>query len=146
VTGETEFRSIDEEVLKLLEECGELRRTLKTISSQLSRIETRVKGAFPDTAKKVKDREVANSKQKTSSLSSEQALAEFDRIVGLASSGATSEAETYLARLSSVDMLAIAREVGATFSTNKPSVRAMQDAILGKVRESILLSRHSRRE
>jgi hypothetical protein len=146
VTRETEFRSADEEVLKLLEECGELKRTLKTISSQLSRIENRVKGAFPSVAKKIKDREIANSRQKTSLLSSEQALAEFDHIVGLASSGATSEAEAYLARRSSVDMHAIAREVGVTFSTNKPSVRAMQDAILGKVRESILLSRHSRRE
>jgi hypothetical protein len=137
---------VEEEVSKLLEECGELKRTLKTISSQLSRIENRVKAVFPATAKKIKDREIANSKQKVSSLSSEQALAEFDHIVGLASSGATSEAESYLARRSSVDLLAIAREVGITFSTNKPSIRTMHDAILGKVRESILLSRHSRRE
>ena len=146
MTGETEFRSADEEVLKLLEECGELKRTLKTISSQLSRIETRVKGAFPSVAKKIKDREISNSRQKTSSLSSEQALAEFDHIVDLASSGATSEAEAYLARRSTADMLSIAREVGVTFSTSKPSVRALHDAILGKVRESLLLSRHSRRE
>ena len=39
MTNENEFRSVDEEVLKLLEECGELKRSLKTISSQLSRIE-----------------------------------------------------------------------------------------------------------
>jgi hypothetical protein len=145
VTNETQFRTPEEEVQKLLEECTELRRTLKTISSQLSRIETRVKAAFPAAAKIVKERQVANSK-KESSLSPEQALAEFDRIVALASSGATSEAEAYVARKPSADLLAIAREVGVTFPSNKPSVRAMHDAILGKVRESVLLSRHSRRE
>ena len=143
---ETDFRSADQEVIKLLEECGELRRTLKTISSQLSRIENRVKSAFPLAAKQLSERRAAKFKQKTSSLSSEQALAEFDHIVMLASSGALSEAEIYLERRPSPDLFLIAREVGVTFPTNKPSVRTMREAILGKVRESILLSRHSRRE
>jgi hypothetical protein len=146
VTSETEFRSADQEVQKLLEECGELRRTLKAISAQLSRIENRVKGAFPVVAKQLNDRRVADSKQKTSSLSSEQALAEFDHIVTLAASGATSDAEKYLERRPSSDLFLIAKEVGATFSSNKPSIRKLREAILGKVRESILLSRHSRRE
>jgi hypothetical protein len=146
VNSDTEFRNTDQEVLKLLEECGELRRTLKTISSQLSRIENRVKGAFPIVAKQLSDRRAADSKQKTSSLSSEQALAEFDQIVTLAASGATSDAERYLERRPSSDLFLIAREVGVTFSSNKPSVRVMREAILGKVRESILLSRHSRRD
>jgi hypothetical protein len=146
VTNETQFRTPEEEVHKLLDECAELKRTLKTISSQLSRIENRVKAAFPVVAKSVKERRIANSSQKESSLSPEQALAEFDSIVRLASSGATSDAESYVARKTSADLLAIAREVGVTFASNKPSVRAMHDAILGKVRESLLLSRHSRRE
>lgn len=104
------------EVQKLLEECADLKRTLKTISSQLARIETRVKAAFPAVAKKVKDRQIANASQKESSLSSEQALAEFDNIVNLASSGATSDAEAYVVRKSSADLLAIAKEVGVTFA------------------------------
>lgn len=145
MTRETEFRSADEEVQKLLEECGELRRTLKTISSQLSRIENRVKGAFPVAAKQMNDRRVAESK-KSSSLTSEQALAEFDHIVMLASSGATSEAENYLERRPSHDLFVIAKEVGVSFSSNKPSVRAMREAILGKVRESMLLAHHNRRD
>lgn len=146
MTNETQFRTPDEEVQKLLEECVELKRTLKTISSQLSRIENRVKATFPAAAKTVKERRAANLSQKESSLSPEQALVEFDSIVRLASSGATSDAEAYVARKSSADLLAIAKEVGVTFTSNKPSVRALHDAILGKVRESLLLSRHSRRE
>lgn len=146
MTNETPFRTPDEEVQKLLEECADLKRTLKTINSQLSRIENRVKAAFPAVATRIKEQKTARSAQTKSTLSSDQALAKFDDIVRLASSGATSEAETNLARHSSSDLLAIAREVGVTFASNKPSVRAMIDAILGKVRESLLLSRHSHRE
>jgi hypothetical protein len=146
VTSETPFRTPEEEVQKLLEECGDLKRTLKTISSQLSRIENRVKAAFPAVATRIKEQKTAQSSQRRSNLSSEQALAEFDKVVQLATSGVASEAEAYLARRSSVDLLVIAKEVGATFSSNKPSVRAMLDAILGKVRESLLLSRHNPRE
>jgi hypothetical protein len=35
VSIDPEFRTPEQEVLKLLEECAELRRTLKTISAQL---------------------------------------------------------------------------------------------------------------
>lgn len=64
----------------------------------------------------------------------------------MASSGATLEAESYLERCAAPDLYAIAKEIGVSFSSNKPSVRAMRKAILGKVRESMLLSRHSRRD
>jgi hypothetical protein len=146
VSRESEFRSTDQEVLKLLEECGELKRTLKTISAQLARIENRVKAAFPVAAKQIQDRKQAGLRQKTSSLSPEQALAEFDHVAKLASSGATSEAENYLEQRSAPDLFAIAKELGVAFPSSKPSIRAMRESILGKVRESILLSRHSRRD
>jgi len=141
----TEFRNADQEVLKLLEECSELRNTLKTISAQLARIENRVKAAFPTAAKKLQERKTS-SRQKVSSLTSDEALAEFDNVVKLASSGETREAESKLERRSAADLLIIAKEVGVSFPSNKPSIRAMREAILGKVRESMLLSRHSRRE
>jgi hypothetical protein len=146
VTGESEFRSGEQEVLKLLEECGELKRTLKTISAQLSRIENRVKAAFPNAARQIQDRKGGGFKQSASSLTPEQALAEFDQVVQLAKSGATTEAESYLERQSAPDLLVIAKEVGVTFPSNRPSIRSMRHAILGKVRESMLLSRHSRRD
>lgn len=146
MSGESEFRTPEQEVLKLLEECGELKRTLKSVSAQLSRIENRIKAAFPAVAKRVSERHSAQLRQKASSLSSEQALTEFDGLVKLASSGATLEAERQLERHSSLDLFTIAKELGVSFPSNKPSIKSMRHAILGKVRESILLSRHSRRE
>ncbi|HEY5279319.1 MAG TPA: hypothetical protein VIJ67_06160 [Pseudolabrys sp.] len=143
--NESDFRTGDEEVLKLLEECGELKRTLKSINSQLGRIENRVKVAFPATAKRHQDRKSAAARQTSSSLTAAEALAEFDNIVKLASSGATIDAQDYLERRSAVDLLAIAKEVGVSFPTTRPSVKTMRQAILGKVRESVLLSRHNPR-
>lgn len=140
----SDFRTTDQEVLKLLEECGELRRTLQTISAQVSRIEKRVKSAFPVAAKMVEEKKRAfNRREQT--LAPEQALERFDQIVKIAAAGATSEAERLLESQSAADLLSIAREVGISFPTNKPSIRAMREGISGKVRESLLLSRHSNR-
>jgi hypothetical protein len=146
VIDESEFRTTDQEVLKLLEEFVELKRTLKTISGQLGRLENRVKATFPNAAKQMQERKAKFTDQKANSLTSVEAQKEFDHIVQMARSGAASEAESYLERLSPLNLLAIAKEVGVAFRNNKPSIKAMREAILGKVRESILLSRHSRRD
>ena len=142
---ESEFRGKEEEVRRLLEELGELRRTIKTISAQLGRLENRVKVNFPIVAKQIDERRREISQQSFSALTSEQAQEEFDNIVQMARSGAASEAESYLERRPGPDLLAIAKEVGVSFKTSKPSIKAMREAILGKVRESILLSHHNRR-
>jgi hypothetical protein len=55
VSIDPEFRTPEQEVLKLLEECAELRRTLKTISAQLGRMENRMKRAFPTVAAQARD-------------------------------------------------------------------------------------------
>src|SRR6266404_3108042 len=95
----SEFRTEEQEVAKLLEECSELRRTLKVISSQLGRIETRVKRAFPLAAKRVSDRKVAHAQTTQPSLTPEQAVAEFDKIAHVAASGQVEEAERMLLRM-----------------------------------------------
>jgi hypothetical protein len=43
---DTEFRTPEQEVLKLLDECAELRTTLKAISAQIGRMEISLKTAF----------------------------------------------------------------------------------------------------
>jgi hypothetical protein len=145
VSGDTEFRTPEQEVSKLLEECAELRRTLKTISAQLSRIENRVKRAFPAVAERARKRVIDGTKSVSASITPEQALAEFDRVVGLAASGATDEAQRVLEAKSAPDLFLMAKELGISFPKSKPSIRTMREAIFGKVRESVLLTRHSTR-
>lgn len=144
MSSDSEFRTPEQEVLKLLDECAELRRTLKTISAQIGRMENRVKRAFPAAAAQIRERKIGFQPSKAT-ITPEQALAEFDKVVGLAASGANEEAERVLETKSAPDLLAIAKELGVTFSKSKPSIKAMREAIFGKVRESVLLSRHNTR-
>jgi hypothetical protein len=145
VISDSDFRTPEQEVLKLLEECAELRRTLKAISSQIGRMESRVKRAFPAAAAQARERKAGAASSSKSILTPEQALAEFDRVVGLAASGASDEAERILETKSGSDLLAIAKELGVTFPKSKPSIKKMREAVFGKIRESVLLSRHSPR-
>jgi hypothetical protein len=145
VSGDFDFRTPEQEVLKLLDECAEIRRTLKSIGAQVGRMEVRVKRAFPEVVQKAKERAAKNAQSNTGSMSSGEALAEFDRIVALASKGEPDEAERALEVRSTTDLLTIAREVGVPFSKSKPSAKRIREGIIGKVRESILLTRHTPR-
>jgi hypothetical protein len=145
VTGDFEFRTSEQEVVKLLEECRELRRTLQSIGLQVGRIEKRLKTTFPLASKTFDERRRAKDRRDQAALSPEIAIAEFDKIVRLAASGATSEAERYVEDKSASDLFFIAKEVGVSFPSNKPSIRAVREAVLGKVRESLLLGRSSPR-
>lgn len=140
-----EFRTPEQEVEKLLEECQMLRGTLKEISARLSRMENRVRRAFPTSAVKVAARQRIRSDRPSdgiaSLLTSEQALAEFERAVQLARNDPIS-AENYLHNKSSADLATIAREVGVSFRKGRPSRKAVKDALYGKIRESLLLSKH----
>ncbi len=70
MSGDTEFRSPEQEVLRLLDECAELRRTLKSISAQVGRMEIRVKRAFPVAAELARDRTAKGAQSSTASISS----------------------------------------------------------------------------
>jgi hypothetical protein len=145
VSNELEFRSPEQEVLKLLEECAELRRTLKTISAQVGRMENRLKRAFPAVTTRARERKQDGLHSSKATLTPEQAIAEFDRVVGLVAEGANDDAERILESKSALDLRVMAKELGVSFSKSKPSIRKLREAIFGKVRESLLLSRHNRR-
>lgn len=108
-------------------------------------MEARVKKAFPDAAERIRERNSKTKGGSASSLSGKQAVAEFEDVVRLASIGSVADAERRLHEKSAADLLTIAKEVGITFGKSKPSVKMMREAIFGRVRESILLSRHNPR-
>jgi hypothetical protein len=90
-------------------------------------------------------RKVTKAESSEATISLEQALAEFDRVVGLAASGANDDAQKILEDKSAADLRVIAKELGVSFPKSKPSIKAVREAIFGKVRESVLLSTHNRR-
>jgi len=107
-------------------------------------MEMRMKRAFPAAMEQQRERK-AGAKRSLASITPEQALSEFDRIVTMAASGASQEAERTLEKMSAPDLLLIAKELGVSFRKSKPSVKATREAIFGKVRESILLTQHNPR-
>jgi hypothetical protein len=145
VSSNSEFRTSEQEVLKLLEECSELRTTLKAMSAQIGRMEKRVKNAFPTVAARRRSERPSRTASSATTITSEQALAEFDRVVGFAVSGANDDAQKALEAKSAADLRVIAKELGVSFPKSKPSIKTMREAIFGKVRESVLLSKHNRR-
>ena len=144
----TSFRTGEQEITKLLQECIELKHTLRTISAQVSRMELRLKRAFPEVAKQIERRQSDQRAmvKKLPTISPGQALEHFDKVVDLAQDGHNEEAEHLLMTKSPEDLLLIARELGVSFRNSKPSVQTVREAIFGKVRESVQLSRHRIRE
>jgi hypothetical protein len=145
VSGDSEFRTPEQEVIKLLEDCAELRAILKSISAQIGRMEKRVKNAFPTLAEKAPSRKAGSTRSSKSSLTPEEALAEFDRIVGLAASGDNKQAEKILGSKLAPELRVIAMELGVSFPNRRPTVKTMREGIFGKIRESILLAKHTTR-
>jgi hypothetical protein len=145
VSSDSEFRTSEQEVLKLLEECAELKTMLKAISAQIGRMEKRVKNAFPTLGEQARSRKVAGTHSSKASITPEEALAEFDRIVRTAASGDSKQAERILESKSAPDLRVIAKELGVSFPKSKPTIKAMREGIFGKIRESILLARHNTR-
>lgn len=141
-----EFRNPEQEVEKLVEECQIIREALKEISLRVARIENRAKRAFPAAASRVASTDAANRGAAVthSPLTPEQALIEFDEAVKLATTR-PSDAERFLRNKTSGDLIAIARELGISFSRSKPSRREVQDALYSRIRESISLTRHTLR-
>lgn len=143
MTSDSPFRSSDQEIISLLQECRELKSALVAISAQVSRIERRVKQAFPVIAQRANESVAAKRKITHSTMSSEEALAEFDRIVEIAASGSRGEAERTLEEKSNADLLVIAKELGVNFPNNKPSHKSIKSSIYNKIKESLLLGRHN---
>ena len=96
------------------------------IAPQVGRMENRVKRAFPAAAAQARERKARTNRSSEATITPEQALAEFDRVVGLAASGANEEAERILEAKSAPDLLVIAKELGVTFSKSKPSIKGMR--------------------
>jgi hypothetical protein len=135
------FRSKEEEVSSLLQELATLRELIRDIAKKLTNIEARTKRAFPSIAtKRVAGRAQANV---TASLSATDALALYDQVVELAKTGVHDQATDRLAQQSIPDLVVLSKELGLPTGKSKPSRKRLTNAILGRVKQSLMLSRHS---
>jgi hypothetical protein len=135
----------DTQIEHLLNELYELRVALAEIGRKVSKMDSAVKRAFPNV---IAPRAVAAKRDKItagdpSTINREEALSFFDQLRDVAAAGGTEAALRKLDSLSIANLAFLAKELGATVGTKKPSRRVLANEVLGRVRQSIMLRQHT---
>ncbi len=145
---ENPFNTTGEEAKRLVEEFRETKEAVREVSKRLSRIEVRMQRAFPSLMPK----KAGNRREKEESVAAEPTLAPeeamhvYDELVELARKDNHQSVHDRLAGLGVADLNVLRQELGASLGKKKPSRKALEEAVIGRIRESVLLSRHSNRE
>jgi hypothetical protein len=127
------FRTPSEELQKLLGELARISADLREISMRVSQIDRHVRRAFkvPKMAPNADRAMRRPGSRPAPTLSRDAALALFEEL-------------THLARgqgLGAADLKLLAHELGISFQS-KPSRKTLRSRVIGRVNESIMLSRN----
>jgi hypothetical protein len=143
------FNTPTEEVSRLVSELQETKAALRDLSSKLGRMETRLKRAFPSAFPK-KTESLAKKKglaiQEPPTITAEQAMTLYRELVDLAKKDQLAEVHRRLSFMNLADLSLLRTELGAPLGKKKPSAKALTDAILGRIKESVMLSKHTDRQ
>jgi cysteinyl-tRNA synthetase len=134
----------EEEIVQLTEEIIELKGLMREISKKLTRIETKIKRGFNSTSKisSSKESKTAFSEQKNDNLSPEQVLEVYEELRLKAKQGSEEEVKQKLSDLNLTDLSLLCSELGASVGGKSPSRKKMLDAIISRIKQSLMLSRH----
>jgi hypothetical protein len=142
------FSTPTDEVNRLVSELRETKEALRDLSSRLGRIETRLKRVFPSAFPKKEP--VAKKRgpaiQEPPTLTAEQAMTLYQELVDLARKDQLAEVRSRLSSMNLPDLSLLRTELGAPLGKKKPSAKALTDAILGRIKESVMLSKHTNRQ
>jgi hypothetical protein len=141
------FNTPEEEIKRLAEEIKGLKEAAQDVLRSLTRIETRMQRVFPSQypkrASSKKERVSIHDKRPT--LTPEQALQLYDELVQQARGDDTHLIKERLASLSIADLSVLRQELGISIGKKKPSRKALTDSVMGRINESIMLSKHLNR-
>jgi len=143
------FRTPEEELERLGRQLADIREALKEISSRVSLIERHVKRAFglsrlPGDAASRASRPPKEAGGMPS-FPPEQARPILEEPVQTWRESSPDAARARLDAMSAPDLKLLAHELGLSFP-KKPSRKALVSALIGRINESILLSRNASRE
>ena len=138
------FNTPEEEIKRLAGEIGEVKKTLGELSRVLSRIETRVKRAFPSSYPKTKP--LPTKKVEHTLLTTEKGLHFYDELVCQARAGENSAVHNRLSSTNIDDLKMLRKELGISLGKKKPSTKVLVEAIMGRINESVMLSKHTDRK
>lgn len=135
-----------EETVQLVDEIGELKEILREVSKKLTRIEARVKREALSAASKTAESSSAAGVKKAVDLSAEEVLQVYEDLRLKAKSGDEEYVRKKLSSMSATDLNLMCCELGMPPSSKNPSRRKMFELIIGRIKQSLMLSRHIDRQ
>jgi len=145
MSDEDIFNTPEQEVVMMAKELAEIREILRELSRKLSRIEARANRAFPCAITKHATTSKERKKSEISSIPTmtpEQAMRLYDDVVDRAKEGNPAKARQLLDVLELADLNLLRSELGVSLGKRKPSRRVLMEAVLGRVSESVMLTKH----
>jgi hypothetical protein len=139
----------DEETVQLVDEIGELKEILREVSRKLTRIETKVKRGGTIAASKTSEfpnSQAAVDVKIPANLSAENVLQVYEELRLKAKNGKEQEVTQKLLAMSATDLNLMCCELGMPPTSKNPSRRKMFELIIGRIKQSLMLSRHIDRQ
>ena len=141
----SDFIPPSEELQRLAEEISLLRRDFQTGMATLSRIEKRLKVAFPGYAPKKPTRQQPSSDSRPlSTKSRDDLMTDFDSLIAATKERGDVGFESFLSTLPEQDVIALAHELGVG-SPKATSTKRARDGIRKRIQESLLLTFESKK-
>lgn len=138
------FQNDDEEIVELTDEITELKAIMREVSRKLTRIETKVKRGLNSAPKNSESKvsQLASDAKESENLSPEQVLEVYEELRLKAKDGNEEAVKQKLSDMNLNDLNLLCWELGASVRGKTHSRKKMLDAILGRIKQSLMLSRH----
>jgi len=130
----------------LVEEIGELKEILRDVSRKLTRLETQVKRGVLSAGSKTSDIPAGADVNKPANLSAANVLEVYEELRLQAKNGNEEEVRQKLLAMSATDLNLMCCELGMPPSSKNPSRKKMFELIIGRIKQSLRLSRHIDRQ
>ena len=130
----------------LVEEIGELKEILREVSRKLTRLETQVKRGVLSAGSKTSDIPTGADVNKPANLSAANVLEVYEELRLQAKNGNEEEVRKKLLAMSATDLNLMCCELGMPPSSKNPSRKKMFELIIGRIKQSLRLSRHIDRQ
>ncbi|MEG4392020.1 hypothetical protein [Microcoleus sp. BROC3] len=130
----------------LVEEIGELKEILREVARKLTRLETQVKRGVISAGSKTSDIPRVADVTKPANLSAVNVLEVYEELRLQAKNGNEEEVRQKLLAMSATDLNLMCCELGMPPSSKNPSRKKMFELIIGRIKQSLRLSRHIDRQ
>jgi hypothetical protein len=141
MSRDTEFKR--EDVEALAGELRDLREIIREVSGKLGRIEKRLRLFFPQSFPVERRKEPeADIREMSPTITPQRALEIYTELLEMARTGREQQVESRIAGIVLPDLALLVRELGAPLG-KKPTRTALTKSLMGRLRESMMLSRHT---